>query len=85
MEVTQDGSFDTAQLHEDKHMIPVVVVEMPLLSQGITCRYCGKPINDDHVYSVEGTAYRCKDCAKKLITKIQELRDDKVCNQEVQQ
>lgn len=70
---------------EDKHMIPVVVVEMPLLNKGITCRYCRKPINDEHVYSVDGAAYRCKDCAKQLITKIQELRsDDRVCRDGMQ-
>jgi len=54
-----------------------IVVEMPLLSPGITCRYCGRPINDDHVYSVEGTAYRCQECAKKLMHKIEELRSGK--------
>ena len=66
-------------------MIPVVVVEMPLLSPGITCRYCHRPINDDHVYSVEGTAYRCAECAGELVKQIEELRaNGKVCRDGVQ-
>lgn len=48
-------------------MPPVFVIEMPLLTPGITCPYCGKSINDDHVYSVEGDPYRCADCARKLV------------------
>ena len=64
-------------------MIPVVVA-MLLLNKGITCRYCGKPIDDDYVYSMEGARYRCADCAKVLVDRIKELRTDEVCNQEVQ-
>jgi len=54
----------------------IIVVEMPLLAPGITCIYCGKPINDSHVYSVEGHKYRCKSCAGKLVKSIEELRND---------
>jgi len=57
----------------------VTVVEMPLLSPGITCPYCGKPIMSDRVYSVDGHKYRCQDCAKRLIDRIKELRDGQMC------
>jgi hypothetical protein len=53
----------------------IVVAEMPLLCKGIICRFCGMSINDSHVYSVEGTAYRCETCAGKLVKQIKELRD----------
>ena len=60
----------------------VIVVEMPLLAKGITCPYCGRAIDADFVYSVEGNKYRCQDCAKKLIKKIEEMRNE-VCKPEV--
>ena len=53
----------------------IIAIEMPLLRKGITCAYCSQPINDDHVYSVEGHTYRCAGCAKKLIDKIERLRN----------
>jgi transposase-like protein len=57
-------------------MIPIIVVEMPLLSPGITCPYCGTAIHDDHVYSVDGQRYRCKGCADKQIARVKELRHE---------
>jgi len=67
-------------------MIPVIVVQMPLLTPGVTCHYCGHAINDGFVYSVEGAPYRCAECANELRVKIERLRaTNEVCKSEVRQ
>ncbi len=63
----------------------IVVVEMPLLTPGITCPYCGETIQENHVYSVDGHTYRCQSCAKRLIERIKELRNGKMCKEGLQE
>jgi transposase-like protein len=64
----------------------IVVIEMPLLTPGITCPYCGKTIQEDHVYSVDGCRYRCLSCATVLKDRIEELRaNGKVCKEGLQE
>jgi len=55
----------------------ITVIEMPVLAPDITCPYCGRTIDTDFVYSVDGHTYRCQSCAKRLVDKIKEMRSEK--------
>jgi DNA-directed RNA polymerase subunit RPC12/RpoP len=54
----------------------ITVIEMPVLAQGITCPYCGRAVDTNFVYSVDGHTYRCQSCAKRLMDRIEELRHE---------
>lgn len=64
------------------HMPAIVVIEMPLLAPGITCAFCGHPIHEQHVYSVEGDPYRCIRCANVQVEQLERLRaNGEVCKE----